>query len=101
MPNPVAARDSTSQTARLEAFENALAGVIGSAGSLGEIEAWLKSQQCITDVRVSDYLLKSNPPQRAIVIKMMITPGNTEMTKIVTIFDLGLKGFRLQKVRDQ
>jgi hypothetical protein len=45
-----------------ETLEKTLANVINSAQSLADIEAWLKSQQCVTSVHLAGYLLKSNPP---------------------------------------
>jgi hypothetical protein len=87
-------------TADLEAFQETLAAAITSARSLDEIEAWLKSQQCVESVQVAGYLLKSNPPQRDFIVEFKTVNGST-VKKIVNIFDLGNRQFQFHKLRDQ
>ena len=81
-------------------FEKALISVISSARSLDEIEAWLKSQQCVESVQLADYLLKSNPPQRDFVVEFKMQDGSM-IKKIVNIFDLGNQQFRFHNLRGQ
>lgn len=87
-------------TVDFEAPEKTLATVINSAQSLDEIEAWLKSRQCVKSVQLAGYLLKSNPPQRDFIIEFRMEDGST-VKKIVNIFDLGNQQFQFHKLRDQ
>jgi len=83
-----------------EAFEKALGAAVADARSLEEIEAWLKSQPGVESVRLADYLLKSNPPQRDFDVEFK-TANDATTTKIVNIFDLGNRRFRFNKLRDR
>jgi hypothetical protein len=83
-----------------EALQKTLAAVIASARSLDEIEAWLKSQQCVKSVQLENYLLKSNPPQRDFTVEFTMENGST-VKKIINIFDLGNQQFQFRKLRDQ
>ena len=87
-------------TVHLEAFQETLAAAIASARSLDEIEAWLKSQQCVKSVQLAGYLLKSNPPQRDFIVEFKTADGST-VKKNVNIFDLGNQQFQFHKLRDQ
>lgn len=81
-------------------LEDALATAMDSARSLDEIEAGLKSQQCVKSVELRDYLLKSNPPQRDFIVEFVKEGGST-VTKVVNIFDLGEQQFQFHKLRDR
>jgi hypothetical protein len=87
-------------TIYFEALEKSLAATINNARSLDEIEAWLLSQQCVKSVRLADYLLKSNPPQRDFFVEFRMEDGST-VKKIVNIFDLGNQQFQFHKLRDE
>ena len=87
-------------TVDLEAFQETLVAAIASARSLDEIEAWLKSQQCVKSVQLAGYLLKSNPPQRDFIVELKTVDGST-VKKIANIFDLGNQQFQFHKLRDQ
>jgi hypothetical protein len=84
----------------LEVFQQNLAAVVDSARSLDEIQAWLNSQQSIESVRLGDYLLKSNPPQRDLIVQFKAVDGSI-VNKVATIFDLGNQQFRFNKLRDE
>ena len=84
----------------IEALERELVSAIDSAGSLREIETRLRSHQFIKSVELTDYLLKSNPPQRDFIVEFAI-PDSSTVTKIVNIFDLGNGHFRFHELRDQ
>jgi hypothetical protein len=90
----------SSSSIEIEVLEKELAAVIDSAESLREIEVWLRSQQCIKSVKLAEYLLKSNPPQRDLIVECNIRDGSTA-TKIVNIFELGNGRFRFHELRDQ
>lgn len=87
-------------TVDFEAFEKALAAAVDGARSLEEIEAWLTSQPAAVSVRLADYLLKSNPPQRDFVVEFR-TADDSTVTKVVNVFDLGDQRFRFHKLRDR
>jgi hypothetical protein len=84
----------------LEASQEALTVAVASARSIDEIEAWLKSQQCVKSVQLQDYLLKSNPPQRDFIVEFKRADGSTVKT-IVNIFDLGNQRFQFHKLRQE
>jgi hypothetical protein len=87
-------------TVDFEVLGKTLASAIDSARSLGEIEAWLRSQQYVESVQLAGYLLKSNPPQRDLIVEFSTEDGST-IRKIVNIFDLGDQRFRFHKLRDR
>jgi hypothetical protein len=91
--------DELLSTVDFAALEKTLATVIDSARSLDEIEAWLKSQQCVKSLQLEGYLLKSNPPQRDFIVELRMQDGST-VKKIVNIFDLGNQQFQFHKLRD-
>jgi hypothetical protein len=84
----------------LEALKESLATAIARARSLNEIEAWLKSQPCVLSVELTNYLLKSNPPQRDFIVSFKMADGST-IKKIVNVFDSGNQQFEFHKLRDQ
>ncbi len=86
-------------TADLKAFEEALAAAVAKARSLDEFAAWLRSQPGVTSVQVAGYLLKSNPPQRDIIVALNTVHG--EVRKIVNVFELDNHQFEFHKLRDQ
>ena len=84
----------------LEDFERRLVEVVGSVRTIEEIETWIRSQSTAKAVRLEDYLLKSNPPQREFVVQFEAKNG-AAVTKVVNVFDLGDEGFRFHEMRDQ
>jgi hypothetical protein len=84
----------------LEALKERLAISIRGARSLTEIEAWLKAQPCVQSVELTDYLLKSNPPQRDFIVSFKTADGST-IKKIVNVFALANQQFQFHKLRDQ
>jgi retron-type reverse transcriptase len=83
-----------------QALEKTLATTIDNARSLDEIDAWIKSQQCVKSVQLADYLLKSNPPQRDFIVEIRMQDGSTSK-KVVNILDLGNQQYQFRKLRDQ
>ena len=76
-----------------------LTAVIERARSVHEIEAWLRSRECVRSVGLTDYLLKSNPPQRELIVEFNTRDGAV-VTKIINIFDLGDGQFQFHGLRD-
>ncbi len=87
-------------TLDFEAFEKRIIPVINNAGSLEEIESWLRSQQGVKSVQLADYLMKSNPPQREFIVEFSMQDGST-VRKIINIFDLGNQQFEFHELRDE
>lgn len=84
----------------LKDFERNLAVLVGSVRTIEEIEAWIRSQSIAKAVRLEDYYLKSNPPQREFVVQFNAEDGTT-VSKVVNVFDLGNAGFRFHEIRDE
>lgn len=89
-----------SSTFDFHIFEKKAASTIDSAGSLDEIEAWLREQQGVKSVQLTDYLMKSYPPQREFLVEFSTQDGST-VRKIINIFDLGNQQFEFNELRDQ
>jgi hypothetical protein len=84
----------------IDVLEKELVCAIEGAGSLDDIEAWLRSRPCVKSVELAGYLMKSNPPQRDFILQCETADG-AMVKKIVTIFDLGDKKFQFRQLRDQ
>ncbi len=80
----------------LETFGQSLERAIAGAHSLDEIAAWLASRPGVRSVRLADYILKSNPPQRDFVVDLTMADG--PITKIVNLLDLGDQQFQFRTV---
>ena len=87
-------------TFEFQVFEKKAVSAIESAESLDEIEAWLRVQQGVKSVQLTDYLMKSYPPQREFIVEFSMQDGST-VRKIVNIFDLGNQQFEFHELRDQ
>jgi hypothetical protein len=87
-------------TIDLEAFKEKVAAAVAGARSLDEIKALLTSQPFVVSVELTDYLLKSNPPQRDFIVEFKTADGSMIKT-VVNIFDLGDQRFQFNKLRDQ
>jgi hypothetical protein len=81
-------------------FERALPSVANNAHSLDEIEAWIRAHRCVKRVALADYLLKSNPPQRDLIIECGTKDG-TVIKKILNIYVLSDQKFQFNSLRDQ
>jgi hypothetical protein len=84
----------------MNGFRERVATAVANAHSLDEIKAWLAAQPFVVSVELTDYLLKSNPPQRDFIVEFRTEAGSTIKT-VVNIFDLGNQQFRFNKLRDQ
>jgi hypothetical protein len=82
----------------LDAFTRSLREFIARAKSIEEITQWLEAQQFVASVRVMDYLRKSEPPQREILIELKMEDASIER-RAVTIYDLGPEQFQLHGLR--
>lgn len=84
----------------IEKIATRLGTIIDQARSTAEIEAWLRSQKCVESVEMADYLLKSNPPQRDIIVEFRLQDGST-LKKVINIYDLGNQQYQFHELRDQ
>lgn len=87
-------------TVDFKAFEKKVALAIDSAESLEEIETFLRSQPGVKSVQLTDYLMKSNPPQREFIVEFSMRDGST-VKKVINIFDLGNQQFEFNELRDE
>jgi len=84
----------------LDGFTQALARVIAKAQSIGEIAQWLNDQPLVASVQVADYLRKTQPPQREILLQLRDDSAGLR-SKSVTIYELGAQQFQLHRLRDR
>lgn len=84
----------------IEAIEKALPGIANGAHSLDEIETWIRAQPRVRSVRLADYLLKSNPPQRDFVIEYATSDGGTAK-RILNVRVLSDRKFEFSGMRDR
>ena len=61
-----------------------LADIVQRMGSLEELEDWLRSQHCVESVRTADYLIKTEPPQKELLVTFKMDDSST-VTKVVDI----------------
>jgi hypothetical protein len=61
-----------------------LADVVQRIGSLEELEDWLRSQHCVESVRTADYLIKTEPPQKELLVTFKMDDSST-VTKVIDI----------------
>jgi hypothetical protein len=92
--------ETFSSSMDIEVRKNELAAAIDNAGSLTEIENWLRQQPYVTSVELAEYLLKSNPPQREFIVEFKMQDGSA-ITKVVNFFDLGDGRFQFNALRNQ
>lgn len=83
----------------MEALAQDFAAKVEGAGSLDEIEALLLSRPDVASAQRSDYLLKSYPPQRMILVEIQQSDGST-LRKEVVFFELGDGRFQFREMRD-
>lgn len=80
-------------------IENTLLIIVAQVSSLEELKTWLESQKCIQSVRLEDFLIKTNPPQRELIIECKDN-NESVFTKIINIFVLNDGEFSLNQLRD-
>jgi len=85
-------------TVDFKAFEKKVASAIDSAESLEDIETFLRSQPGVKSVQLTDYLMKSNPPQREFIVEFSMRDGST-VKKVINIFYLGNQQFEFNELR--
>jgi len=78
-----------------------IAAAAAAAASLDDLEAWLRAQPGVRDVRRSSAILKSNPPQQDFVLDLAQGEGAAVRTVVVSIFLHGNRTFELSAVRDR
>jgi hypothetical protein len=81
------------------AFASALEGAIDGARALDDVAGWLRRQPAVRSVRLTDGMLKSNPPQREFIVDVASSDGSAR-TCVVTVYDLGEGRYRFAGLRD-
>lgn len=77
--------NDTITTENFEKFTAILYRALQGMKSLNEIEDWLKSQPCVLSVKTSDYVIKTEPPQKEIFITFRRDNGSTVIKAIDVI----------------
>lgn len=81
-----------------EAFDQQLTRVVSAARSVDDVRSWLEQRGDVVDVVVRDHLVKTNPPQVEIEVRLR-RPG-TEETRVVDLFCLPTGRFQLGMIHD-
>ncbi|MET0385641.1 MAG: hypothetical protein ABW321_06765 [Polyangiales bacterium] len=84
----------------LQTLDAALGPVVDAASALDEIAAWLRAQPGVELVQVSDYVLKSWPPQRELIFHVRLPAGEL-VQRIARIEERGPRVFSLHDVRTE
>ena len=80
-------------------FVRMLSRTVERAGSLADIEAWLRAQPQVTSITTEDYLLKSNPPQRRFLVELSL--GETETRRhAIDVFTFDDERFELRDIHE-
>lgn len=78
----------------------ALVAAVTGAQSLDDMVRWLRSQPGVRSVAVAPYLLKSEPPQRDLLVEFE-TGENSTATKILNVFELGGGRYQFNALREK
>jgi ribosomal protein L16 Arg81 hydroxylase len=80
-------------------IERILPSIIDQVTSIEELDTWLKSQECVQSVKLRDFLIKTNPPQREFVVEFKNSNGST-ITRVIKIFVLETGQFRFNRMQE-
>lgn len=61
-----------------------LANVMQQTKSLEELENWLRSQRFVKSVRLSNYIIKTEPPQKELLVVFKMDDGSS-ITKVIDV----------------
>jgi hypothetical protein len=76
-----------------EAFGQQLNTVVSGARSVDDVRSWLEQRSDVLDVVVHDYLVKTNPPQ--VEIEVRLRRSGRDETRIVDLVCLPTGRFQL------
>lgn len=68
----------------LKTMEKNLEDALEEMGSLNGFENWLRSQSVVESVRLADFVIKTFPPQREILVTFRTEDG-TRVTKVIDV----------------
>lgn len=83
----------------LGAFQARLSAAVSAAGSISEIESWLRNQPSVTLLRTEEYLLKSFPPQRRFIVEFDL-PGGPPVAQAIDVYSFDDERFLLRDIHD-
>jgi len=83
----------------LDAFRAEATEAIARAHSIDEIVRWLQAQPLVGSVRVEGALLKSQPPQREVVVQRTGSSVTAHAVSLY-IYELGPDRFELKSVSE-
>jgi hypothetical protein len=84
----------------VESLKENIRQVVETVKSLDEFERWLRSQHCIVSVKVEDYLVKTEPPAKEIVVAFKMKNGIT-VIKVIDIIMQADQTLRLGGFHDR
>ena len=84
----------------LDSLRGMMPAVLENIRSLEEFERWLRSQRCVTSVETANYLVKTEPPAKEIIIAFKMRDGTT-VTKIIDVIMQSNDRFRVGGFHDR
>ena len=80
-------------------FHQALSSRLQKTGSLEDLIDWLKAQPYIVEIETTDYLIKTAPARKEIIVIFMMENGST-LTKVIDIILYPDQTFGLGEIHD-
>jgi hypothetical protein len=71
----------------LENFTQAIGGTLKRIDSLERFERWLERQPLVASVKISDYIIKTEPPRKEVIVTHQMSDGSTTTLVIVVILN--------------
>ncbi|MEM7063452.1 MAG: hypothetical protein AAF572_09850 [Cyanobacteria bacterium P01_B01_bin.77] len=94
----VASQSTPCENSEFSVFEQDLTVAISAATSLDEIYTWLTQHNDVDSVSVSDYIIKTEPPQREFNASYRLAP-DTLTPIIIDVLEFSDDQFQLSEVR--
>jgi len=80
----IAMYGETISAEELATLADTMSTVVLRIASLEELEGWLRSQRCVESIGTSDYLIKTEPPRKEMLVTFKMDDGSS-VTKVVDI----------------
>ena len=82
---------------RMKDFQREISIAIKGASSLADIEEWCRRQAFVASIEIKPYLLKSNPPQRELIVEIN-TIGEGVVNRAVHFYELGEGSYKFNGI---
>lgn len=83
----------------LQQIRDKLITTIPTLHSIADLESWLNAQPCTAAVQVGQYLLKTNPPRREILVAFRQHDGSV-LQQIIVIDEIDPLTLQFHEMRD-